>query len=167
MGRHLHLIAACCVPASLAMAGLAGPQPLFLINTSPSEPLGLYVRVGGAPGPGRLGAFPPPAAAQAYARAHLPEIGRGGILKTLVGEAGDQACAENGLLTLNGGVLAPIRSHDSAGRALPHWTGCRILQSGEHLAFSNRVPNSFDSRYYGPIAEADLIGIFEPLWTKP
>lgn len=149
------------------MASLAAPQPLFLINTSPSEPLGLYVRVPATPAAGRLAAFRPPAAGRAYAKAHLPEVGRGGILKTLVAGAGDQACADGRVLRVNGRILGSIHDHDRAGRMLPHWSGCRTLLAGEFLAFSDRIPNSYDSRYYGPVGEADLIGVFAPLWVRP
>ncbi|CAN7609809.1 S26 family signal peptidase [Phenylobacterium sp. LjRoot164] len=165
MGRHLHLLAACCLPASLALAGMAAPQPLILINTSPSEPLGLYRRAPGPPERGRLAAFRVPAAGQSYAAAHLPQIGRGGVLKSLVGAAGDEVCADE-VLRLNGRVLGPIAPHDRVGRPLPRWRGCKVLQKDEFLAFSSRIPTSFDSRYYGPVGEEDLIGVFEPLWVR-
>ena len=167
MDRRLAVIAACCIPASLAMAGLVAPQPLFLINTSPSEPTGLYVRDFGDPAPGRLVAFRPPTAGRAYADAYLPEIGRGGILKTFVGQAGDRACAEDGVLRLNGKALGRIQATDGAGRPLPRWSGCLVLGAGQHLAFSDRIPNSYDSRYYGPVSREDVIGVFEPLWVRP
>lgn len=167
MAHHLTMLAACCLPASLALAGLAAPQPLFLINTSPSEPVGLYIRAAGEPTVGRLAAFRPPQGGRAYAQAYLPEIGAGGILKTLVAGPGSQICAEQDLFRINGRLMGPIHRRDSAGRLLPHWEGCLTLGRGQYAAFSNRIPNSFDSRYYGPVNQADVIGAFEPLWVRP
>ena len=165
MARFLILVAWCCIPASLAAASMAAPQPLFLINTSPSEPLGLYVRSSLPPGPGRLAAFHTPPPGRRYAEAHLPEIGSGGILKTLVAGPQSQVCALGGVLSVDQRTLGSIHQHDRAGRVLPHWEGCRTLAAGEYFAFSDRIPNSFDSRYYGPVTERDLIGVFEPLWV--
>ena len=28
-----------------------------------------------------------------------------------------------------------------------------------------RLPNSFDGRYYGPVRETDVVGMFRPVWT--
>ena len=73
--------------------------------------------------------------------------------------AGDQ-------LTINGRVVAPIAKFDREGRALPQWRECRVLRRDEYFVFSNRIPNSFDSRYYGPVAQSEVIGTFRPLWTQ-
>ena len=166
MGHHLNLLAACCLPACLGLASLATPQPLFLINTSPSEPLGLYVRSALPPATGRLAAFHPPALGRAYASAHLPQIGRGGILKRLAAGQGSQVCAHDQVFLVNG-QLGAIRLHDDAGRALPRWEGCLTLGPDQFVAYSDRIPNSFDSRYYGPVGPADIIGAYEPLWVRP
>jgi len=147
------------------MASLAAPQPLFLINTSPSEPKGLYVRSPLSPDVGRLVAFHVPPAGRAYVAAHMPQIGKGGVLKALVGGPGSQLCADDGVLRLDGRALGPIHARDRAGRALPQWRGCRMLRPGEYAVFSGRITNSLDSRYYGPVRDADLIGVFEPLWV--
>jgi conjugative transfer signal peptidase TraF len=166
MSRYWPLLAACAVPATLAFGLGCSPQPAFLVNVSRSEPLGLYVRTGSTPSPGQLAAFRPPGAVRAYVAASLPEIGPGGILKTVVGGAGDLACVSGDQLRLNGRVLGPVLRRDRHGRAPPRWTGCRALEDGEYLVFSDRIPNSFDSRYYGPIPSADLIGAYAPLWVK-
>lgn len=167
MGHHLHLLGACCLPACLGLASLATPQPLFLVNTSPSEPLGLYVRSKLPPAAGRLAAFHPPAAGRAYAAAHLPEIGRGGILKRLAAGPGSRVCAQGRVFLVNGRPLGTIQLHDHAGRALPRWEGCVTLGPGQFVAYSDRIPNSFDSRYYGPVGPAEIIGAYEPLWVRP
>jgi conjugative transfer signal peptidase TraF len=158
-------LAWCCLPAAIAFASFAAPQPLLLFNGSASEPVGLYVRSLAQPGPGRLVAFHPPPAARTYVAAHMPQIGRGGILKELVAGPGAQLCIEGQMLVLDGEALGAVIERDSAGRELPHWQGCRVLGAGEYAAFSSRIPKSFDSRYFGPVRDSDLIGVFRPLWV--
>jgi type IV secretory pathway protease TraF len=33
------------------------------------------------------------------------------------------------------------------------------------LSGVGRLPNSFDGRYYGPVRETDVVGMFRPVWT--
>ena len=46
---------------------------------------------------------------------------------------------------------------------LPRWNGCRRLHNGEVFVFSDRIPNSFDSRYFGPVNRAEIVGVFRPV----
>jgi type IV secretory pathway protease TraF len=39
------------------------------------------------------------------------------------------------------------------------------MASDEYFVFSDRVANSFDSRYFGPISKAAIIGVYRPLIT--
>lgn len=163
MGRAL-LLSAASVPVALALAARGVPQPLILINPSPSVPRGLYIRTHQAPAVGRLLAFRTPAPGQAYVRAHLPELERGGILKPIVAGPGQQVCVGRGWASVDGQTLGPVQARDSRGAPLPQWRGCRRLSAGEFFVFSRRIWNSFDSRYYGPVATPDIVGVFAPLW---
>jgi type IV secretory pathway protease TraF len=29
----------------------------------------------------------------------------------------------------------------------------------------DRIPTSLDSRYYGPVRESGMVGVFRPVWT--
>ena len=60
---------------------------------------------------------------------------------------------------------APVLAQDPSGKLLPQWRGCRALLKGEFFVFSNRIPNSFDSRYYGPVKVDQIMGVFEPVAT--
>lgn len=164
MRAHGLLVLAALIPAPLALGSLWLTAPVVLLNTSPSEPIGLYRRIRAAPAPGRLIAFQPPPAALDYLQVALPGRARGSILKMVVAGEGAQACADT-QLTVEGRVLGPVVARDRAGRVLPYWRGCRRLTAGEYLVFSGRIPNSFDSRYYGPVRRGEILGVYAPLWT--
>jgi conjugative transfer signal peptidase TraF len=160
-------VAALGAGVAVALPALTATAPQVLINTTASEPEGLYRRLGEPPAAGRLVAFRAPAAAFPYADAHLPYLRRIPLLKTVAAGPGDQVCAEDGRLMIAGRVRAPIAWTDRQGRLLPHWKGCRRLRAGELFVFSTRVPNSFDSRYFGPIARQDVLGVYSPLVVAP
>ena len=131
-------------------------RPWLLANTTPSEPRGLYVGESVAPAVGRLVAFRPPAVARPYA-------GRTPILKAVAAGPGDTVCTTSGRLVINGRERAPIARVDHAGRPLPCWMGCRTLQAGELFLFSDRVPNSLDSRYFGLVSTGQVLGVYRRL----
>lgn len=164
MRAHGLLVLAALIPAPLALGSLWLTAPVMLLNTSPSEPIGLYRRIWAAPAPGRLIAFQPPPQGRAYRRKIQARPARGSILKTIVAGEGAKVCA-GARLSVDGRVLGPIAARDRAGRVLPHWRGCRRLAAGEYLVFSDRIPNSFDSRYYGPVRRGEILGVYAPLWT--
>jgi conjugative transfer signal peptidase TraF len=158
------LVLAALIPAPLALGSALLDAPLVLLNTSPSEPVGLYRRAAAQPAPGALIAFRPPPAAMLYLRHAQPGRARGSILKTVAAGQGALACADDGL-SIDGRALGAIADRDRAGRRLPHWRGCRRLGAGEYVVFSGRIPNSFDSRYYGPVRASEVLGVYAPIWT--
>ncbi len=153
------------VLAALAIMGALAPidRRAILVNTTPSEPLGLYVRKSGLPGPGQLVSFPAPAAAFPYADRRLAYLHRVPLLKAIIAGPGDRVCTLGDHLVVNGRTLGAIIDLDREGRPLPHWRDCRALRADELFAYSDRVPNSFDSRYFGPVPKASVIGVFQPL----
>lgn len=145
--------------ATLGLAAFIGP-PSLLMNTSPSEPPGVYARTTEAPAVGRIIAFPLPAAGAAYAERAMPFLRHRPLLKAVAAGPGDEVCAGQGSLTINGRRQAPVAERDHLGRPLPHWQGCRRLGPGELFVYSARVPNSFDSRYYGPVPRDAVLGVY-------
>lgn len=133
------------LPAVCAVTASVLPKPLALYNPSPSIPTGYYLQSTALPGRGRLIAFHVPALGLAYAQAHIPYVVRGAIIKPVLATAGDPVCARYSLVA-NGQVVAPIARVNRQGRALPHWRDWRTLLQDEYFVFSNRMPNSFDSR---------------------
>uniref|UniRef100_B0T9B2 Putative conjugal transfer protein n=1 Tax=Caulobacter sp. (strain K31) TaxID=366602 RepID=B0T9B2_CAUSK len=163
MFRPSWILLLALTPAPLAAAAIARPEPLLLINTSPSEPVGLYVATGQPARTGTRIAFRVPAPGRAYAARVLPERLRTSVLKTIAAGEGDHVCAGGAHLVINGRDVAPIAERDRRGQALPRWRQCRRLVRGEYFVFSARIPNSFDSRYYGPVQAGDVIGVYRPL----
>jgi type IV secretory pathway protease TraF len=135
-------LAGCAALAALATNPL---HPLVLLNTTPSEPPGLYAAM---PAPIRVGAivaFKAPAAAFPYADLRLGYLHRTPMLKAVAAGPGDRVCAATGRLVINGQDRAPIVAKDR----------------DELFVFSARVPNSFDSRYFGPVAKDAVVGVFQ------
>jgi conjugative transfer signal peptidase TraF len=161
--------------ASLALAGAATAialfgaftaRPVMLLNTTPSEPLGLYIETPGPVSVGRLVAFKAPAAAFPYADRRLGYLRHTTLLKAVAAGPGDVVCATAGRLRINGRDRAPIAVRDSIGVTLPRWSGCRRLDANEIFAFADRVPNSFDSRYFGPIDRSSVVGVYSPVFES-
>lgn len=135
-------------------------------NTSQSAPIGWYAIV--PENDVRVGAFalarlPSAAAELANQRGYLPETVP--ILKRVAATHGQSICTAADGIFVNGVLTARALTHDSAGRPLLHWTGCRRLADDELFLLSADSAASFDSRYFGPIYRSAVIGKAIPLWT--
>lgn len=151
--------------ALILLPSILHPVPALVWNASPSVPVGLY-RV--APDTPRRGDFalvrtPESVATLAAQRGYLP-IGVP-LVKRIAAMQGDYVCAHEKSVSVNGETIAQQRERDSAERPLSHWSECRTLHPGEVFLLAS-TPDSFDSRYFGPVQSAALIGRLVPLWTK-
>jgi len=167
--RHLRrrILTWALLPTVLAGAacGVKKPSaPTVLFSGSSSTAPGFYRKVAGPIRRGVIIALRIPAPGRAYAAAHMPERLHTSLLKPVVATGGSIACVRQGHLIVNGRRLGPIFERDGRGRRLPHWRGCLRLAAGEVLLYSDRIPNSFDSRYFGPAQAADVLGVYAPLW---
>ena len=151
------------VGVSALGAAVYARDPLFLWNGTPSEPEGFYVRTDEGPAKGRLVAFRVPEAAFPYADRHLRYLHAIPALKELAAGPGDRVCIKGGALSINGQRRGAIIRFDRDGRPLPVWNACRALAADEFFAFSNRVPNSFDSRYFGPVKRSRIVAAYRPI----
>jgi conjugative transfer signal peptidase TraF len=90
------------------------------------------------------------------------------LLKPIVGLAGDVVELTPDTVIINGTSLTHSATvdHDSQGRPLPHlpW-GRYLLAPGEVWVMSTTHPNSWDSRYFGPIRVESVIATATPLWV--
>lgn len=159
------IIAAAAV--ALTVAATAWPPPLLIVwNTTASVPIGLYVVARGTPQRGDLLVIhlPTPVEALAVARAILPL--RTPVLKPVAAVAGDLVCRRGAVITINGRVAAIARRRDGHDNDLPVWQGCGRL-SASHVFILAPHPDSFDSRYYGPLLLRLARGVARPLLTLP
>ena len=160
------------LPLAVALAGIAlvgfsaiaYPRPRLIWNASASAPIGLYRVVSGAPERGDFVLVRIPksieklAAIRGYLPAGVP------LIKRIAAVAGDDVCAFNGAIIVNGEIVVRQHDVDRAGRPLPRWNECRELVQGEFFLLGD-APDSFDSRYFGPVSSARVIGRLAPLWT--
>ncbi len=153
----------------LAVLGIAAAGTIMLVvgplvaspwvvwNTSPSVPLGLYVIEGSTLRPGDLvlARLPAAVATMAHQRGYLPRTAF--LLKPVVAIAGDHVCRLAWSIVVRGHLVGLAESHDAAGRPLPDWHSCHELAPGEVFVLA-RARHSFDSRYFGPLRRADILG---------
>ncbi|SMF61187.1 conjugative transfer signal peptidase TraF [Allosphingosinicella indica] len=145
--------------AALSVPSVLTPSPGLLWNASASVPTGLYVvtkRAGWRKGDLVAARLPAASRTLASARNYLPA----GLpaLKRVAAISPDHLCARSDRLFVNGALVALRRSADRAGRALPHWQGCRRLAPDELLLLAP-ASHSFDGRYFGPSHRRDIIGL--------
>lgn len=157
------------IMAAFIGAGLAGLR----VNLTPSEPLGLWqivpparlVAVGDlvfiCPPPGALSEF---GLARGYFRRGACPGGTVPLLKTVAAVAG-ASISVGAEVTVDGSPLRRSRlsSKDGQGRALSPWGG-GIVPSGQ-IYLHSEFRSSYDSRYFGPVPDAGLLGFARPLFT--
>lgn len=144
---------------------IVSPQRLLLVwNVTPSTPIGLYVVTQAMPKRGDLVVtrLPPGMEALAVTRAMLSA--NTPVLKPIAALADDLVCRFGSTVTINGRFAAIAREFDRHGRRLPVWGGCRRLSASQIFILAGH-PDSFDSRYYGPVDAHNVRGVAHPLLT--
>jgi conjugative transfer signal peptidase TraF len=145
---------------------------------SPSAPPGLYVPSGL---PLERGAWvqlclPEPVVSFGRERGYHPSgwpparcaDGSAPALKRLGAVAGDLVEVSERGIAVNGAPLPNTRPLpvDSAGRPLPWLVGLRLrIPEGQCWVYSDSIPNSWDSRYYGPLPATAIVARMRPLVT--
>ncbi len=153
----LSLLVVACAALMTAHA-----QPVVIYNPSQSVPSGFYLRSSESP---RRGDFVTVAAlevAPEYAalRGYADPTDR--FLKRVAATAGQLVCAENEIISIDGEDVATRIERDAEGRMLPRWDGCRRLGDGE-LFLLGDTDDSFDGRYWGPVAIDLIEGVWAPI----
>ena len=153
---------------ALALIALACPKadaPALLWNASASVATGLYRLTSQPPLTGALAVIrlPEPFRTLAETRGYL----RAGalLIKPVAAGAGDTVCRHGPLVTINGRVVARASTADPAGRLLPSWSGCFRLAPTDIFVVSQE-PDSFDSRYFGPLERRHIVGTAMPVWVR-
>lgn len=151
--------------AALAFCVAAKTTPRLFYNPSASAPVGLYWLTQQPGGRGDLVLVWPPdrvktlAATRQYLPAGVP------LIKRIAGIAGDEICALDDEILVNGTVLAARLDRDSKDRPMPKWHGCHVL-ADEVFVLMTEVTTSFDGRYFGAVPRASVAGKLIPVWTQ-
>ena len=137
----------------------------IVINTSPSVQPGFYIRDRTEPRVGSLVEFKIPELARSYIENRTGQnCSDWYILKPVLAVPGDFVDTTGAELRVNGNIIAPMPPlRDGAERLLPVWCEARFLKSDEYFVFSHRIPNSFDSRNFGPITMSMIEAVRTPL----
>jgi conjugative transfer signal peptidase TraF len=166
MTRTGILLTTSAATVGLALTAFIDMPKKLVWNASASIPLGLYtitladhLKVGD-----RVAIDPPEAIASFLAeRGYLP---RGvPLLKTVAAQSGQRVCRIGSKIIIDGIAIGEARERDRLGRELPFWQGCRNIGTDEIFLMNAAVADSFDGRYFGPIAATAIIGKALPFWT--
>lgn len=168
------------VAGAVGVLGLLA-APLWLagyrFNETESLPPGIW-RITGSPATaerGQIVSFCPPDVPElqeARDRGYLREGPCSGdlepLFKPVVAVAGDVVSVSSRGIEVNGELVRNSRAldEDGAGRPMPRIEPRTYhVAAGEVWVVSSYTPYSFDSRYFGPIAEASIAGEARPVWT--
>ena len=159
----------------MAFGGIVGGAWFgeFRINLTPSEPIGLW-RIEPLDRPAAtddLVFICPPVGAitefgmdRGYFRAGPCPSGTAPLIKMVAAISGAHVDIGKDV-TIDGTPLPASRlsPRDGAGRALDPWSG-GIVPSG-YLFLHSPFAGSYDSRYFGPIPAAGVLGVARPVLT--
>lgn len=166
MTRFRYVMMTAAAALGIAIAGVVPTVPRLVWNASASVPIGFYTV---APTdrievPDLVAVMQPEPIAsfiveRGYVARNVP------LLKRVIGLPGQRVCREGRAITVDGVPLGEARDHDSLGRDLPVWQGCRVIAEGEVFLMNPDVGDSLDGRYFGPFPASAVIGHAIPLFT--
>ena len=150
-------VALACGLAGFALAYMAPAfgwsPPLALRNDGDSLPKGWYVY--DHPAPARVG--------EIVAVRNPKGFNLWWLMKRVEATAGAVYCwrADLGTHTLDGRVM-PAPLPEAIAMGVPVWKGCGAVPAGEIVGYGISR-DSYDSRYFGPVRESDLFGVYRPV----
>jgi signal peptidase I len=161
------------LPLALAQGFLAvaaslpalASDPPIIVNETISMAKGVYMR-SGDPKDASLGdiiAMPMTESARAYLGEELGYPKNIYLVKRVAGVTGDVMCRQDGIVTI-GERTVQAKRHDTKGNLLPFWKGCYTLLPDQVFVLGDH-PNSFDSRYFGPVMRNRLTGRYQEVVT--
>ena len=164
MSRALIALAASAGLGALAAPAVLRPPPGLLWNVTASAPVGLYwMHAGRSFAVGDWVAARAPADLQTLfvERRYLPAGTP--LVKRIAAISPQCVCRSGARVTIDRRTVAWARADDRMARALPAWSGCLRLRSGE-LFLLNAARDSLDGRYFGPTSAGDIFAILTPVW---
>jgi conjugative transfer signal peptidase TraF len=162
------LVSVMATLCGVSLPGLLGVR----INMTASLPKGIYLITNDEDAPlvefCPQGVFSALSAVRGYRPRGLCPDGAAPILKPVIAHSGDTVGLNTDGIRVNGRLLpntAP-RLVDTAGRPLPAWPpGVYSVAPATVWVASNYHPDSFDSRYFGPIPLDIIRHRLRPLWV--
>lgn len=165
MTRVGYVVATSFAAMGIAVAAFAPMPPVLVWNATASVPVGLYAVVPAdrlqvddlvaAAAPTALARF---LDERGYLPAGVP------LLKRVAALPGQRVCRDGSAITVDGFATGAALEHDSLGRDLPRWSGCRLVAAGEVFLMNPQVRDSLDGRYFGPVPAGAVIGRAIPLY---
>jgi type IV secretory pathway protease TraF len=148
--------------AFLVVKPSVSPVPLLIWNASESVPIGWYFIAKRQPKIGEIAVIKPTDWVQIYAlsRGYLPKDVW--LLKPIHAVHPSITCRFGSHVFINGKQVAKAKIADKMHRGLPVWTGCRLLKPTQYFVLGRRR-DSFDSRYFGPVEQRQVVGTAFPL----
>lgn len=145
-----------------ALICMLPPMPDFILyNEGASTPNGAYLRSERGPLASAFVTVRAVDVAPEYARVRMFTDAGDRFIKRVAAVEGEFVCASADGVQV-GAFTFPRARHDSAGLTLPRWEGCRDLAPREFFLMGD-TDDSFDSRYFGPVAERHLEGVWRKL----
>jgi len=143
------------------------------INTTDSMPIGIYIMRSDAITVGRIVvACPPEAAARiglvnGYLERGSCASGAAPVLKYVVATGGSHVDVTHAGIVVNGRLLdnSIARRNDRHGRPIPHFHFGAYRLGEDEVWLYSPAPWSWDSRYFGPVSKAEIIGAASPLFA--
>ena len=166
MSRFAYVMTTYLAVMLMGILSIVSFAPKLIWNASASTPIGLYA----IDAPGRLDVTdlvairaPEPIATFLSDGGYLP---RGvPLMKHVAALPGQRICRNGNAITVDGIAMGDALDHDRRGRPLPIWQGCRALAAGDAFFMNWDSPDSFDSRYFGPLPVSTIVGRAIPVWT--
>lgn len=162
------LIALAIVVLALGLLG-------FRFNLSRSLPLGVYRTTPEPPARGSVVQVCLPLGAAEFAR-RRGYLGPGScpgnvrpLGKLVLAVGGDVVTLSRDEIRVSGEAVpnSSTVSEDSRGRRLPHFPwGVHRLRRGELWLFSPYHRSAYDSRYFGPVHQSQVVSVLRPLWGE-
>lgn len=155
--RRVVLFAAALAVLALGIASMVSLPKKLLYNGSASAPVGFYWLDDGSFQRGDFVALQVPERIRELVedRGYLPP--NVPLIKRIVGGPGDEICRIGLEVRINGVTIAMAQIVDGSGREMPFWSGCHVLH-GRRVFLLQDNPDSFDSRYFGPVDRRLIIG---------
>lgn len=164
------------VPGMLVLlAAIVGGWQGYRLNLTPSMPLGIW-RAGDTI---HRGAYVTacitrdmPSVALAFDREYFPHgecaSGYSPLLKEIGAVPGDTVTLNDDGVAVNGHAIPHTKTNhaDTNGRPMQYISrGTYIVPPGEFWLFANGHPNSYDSRYFGPVKVTNILHSMRPILT--